>query len=513
MSTAPQSSAQITISDEKKIRVMAEGHGSMAVGESSKLLGVSNYYTWQLKMKAILRRENVWELTEHHVTPAIFPAVVLGTQYTENSMRKAKNLALSGIQLSVADCLLGFVANFTDPALCWEALRLKYSSGNQSHRLLLSNQLHALKMAEGSSMEDYVNRATDLKNKLLAIGDTVSDQTICQLLLNGLPRSYEGVVQTLSNLDTVLTFDQLSTRLLTEAARQEQRTSQLGDDEALVTHFKYNRMPPGMHSTPRGQYPSSEFSHFRGFPRRGSMSRGGRGRSPSRPQIICYQCGKTGHIARDCFSNSQPQRGYNNRSAYANAVENLEVAIAQLQDFNVNSPWYMDSGATTHVTGTKAQLTELTESSTGRGIRAAGGENHAVHGIGNASVNTESGAINMTNVLYVPSLKKSLMSVGALTDSGCLVYFSATNCYVLDNTSKHVIASGHRDQTNGLYRLTTVHEANSLDDEGRLWHRRYGHLSHIGLRHLISHNRVLGLPKVPPLNSVCEECLAGRQHR
>ena len=148
---------------------MGENHGSMSVGESSKLVGVSNYYTWQLKVRAILRRENVWELTENHVTPAIFPAVVLGTQYTENSMRKAKNLALSGIQLSVADCLLGFVANFNDPALAWEALHLKYSSGNQSHKLMLSNQLHALKMPEGGSMENYVNKATDIKNKLSAI--------------------------------------------------------------------------------------------------------------------------------------------------------------------------------------------------------------------------------------------------------------------------------------------------------------------------------------------------------
>ena len=64
---------------------MTESHGSMSVGESSKLVGASNYYTWQLKMRAILRRENVWELNENHVTPAIFLAIVLGTQYSENS--------------------------------------------------------------------------------------------------------------------------------------------------------------------------------------------------------------------------------------------------------------------------------------------------------------------------------------------------------------------------------------------------------------------------------------------
>ena len=249
----------------------------------------------------------------------------------------------------------------------------------------------------------------------------MSDQTLVQLLLNGLPRSYEGVVQTLSNLDIILTFDQLTTRLLTEAARQEQRTSQLGDEEALAAYFQGNRISPNVHDTTQGQF---NHHRFRGFPRRGSSPRPGRGRGFTRPPITCYNYGKTGHIARDCYSQTQVLRG-SGRNAYANAVENLEVALAQLQEMNHNTPWYMDSGASTHVTGSKANLSQLTESSSGRGIRAAGGENHAVQGIGNASVRTESGEINLTNVLYVPSLKKSLVSVEAIANTGCMIIFSS----------------------------------------------------------------------------------------
>ncbi len=55
-------------------------------------------------------------------------------------------------------------------------------------------------------------------------------------MLNGLQKSYESVVQALSNLDIVFTFDQLIGKLLAEVACQEQQTSQLGD-EVLAIHF------------------------------------------------------------------------------------------------------------------------------------------------------------------------------------------------------------------------------------------------------------------------------------
>ena len=120
----------------------------------------------------------------------------------------------------------------------------------------------------------------------------------------------------------------------------------------------------------------------------------------------------------------------------------------------------------------------------------------------------------MTNVLYVPSLKKSLISVGAIADTGCVVLFSIDHCYVLDNkTERQIIASGYSDPMNGLYRLSSPHKANSIDNSGILWHKRYGHLSQIGLKHLVEHKRVTGIPNISFLTTVCEHCLAGKPHR
>jgi hypothetical protein len=49
-------------------------------------------------------------------------------------------------------------------------------------------------MSEGILLEEYLKNARDLKNHLAALGLPVEDHTLVQLVLNGLPRSYEGVI-------------------------------------------------------------------------------------------------------------------------------------------------------------------------------------------------------------------------------------------------------------------------------------------------------------------------------
>jgi hypothetical protein len=52
----------------------------MSIGEANKLVGINNYYIWHLRMKTILKRENVWDITKNHVQPAKLPTTMLGTK-------------------------------------------------------------------------------------------------------------------------------------------------------------------------------------------------------------------------------------------------------------------------------------------------------------------------------------------------------------------------------------------------------------------------------------------------
>ncbi|BBG92824.1 ADP glucose pyrophosphorylase large subunit 1, partial [Prunus dulcis] len=53
----------------------------------------------------------------------------------------------------------------------------------------------------------------------------------------------------------------------------------------------------------------------------------------------------------------------------------------------------------------------------------------------------------------------------------------------------------------------------SSQDLSSLWHRRYGHLSHKGLRTLQNKKMVHGLPQFQASNTTCTDCINGKQHR
>ena len=71
-------------------------------------------------------------------------------------------------------------------------------------------------------------------------------------------------------------------------------------------------------------------------------------------------------------------------------------------------------------------------------------------GTGTATVHIENGAIKLKSVKYVPSMKKNLLSIGAIADAGHRTIFTAQNCWIINHDGK-VVASAHRDPSNGLY--------------------------------------------------------------
>ena len=60
------------------------------------------------------------------------------------------------------------------------------------HQLL--NKLTILRMNSQKSMRDYLMRVEELQLKLTAVGENVSDQMLCSVVLKGLPNSFASFV-------------------------------------------------------------------------------------------------------------------------------------------------------------------------------------------------------------------------------------------------------------------------------------------------------------------------------
>ena len=104
------------------------------------------------------------------------------------------------------------------------------------------------------------------------------------------------------------------------------------------------------------------------------------------------------------------------------------------RDENVDADiWYVDSGASTHMTRNKHWLEDFKEINKGAQIYLGDDKSHQLKGCGKHSVILPNGNIKQIyNVMYVPGITKNLIFVSIITDQGLKVEFLKSNCYIKD---------------------------------------------------------------------------------
>ena len=133
------------------------------------------------------------------------------------------------------------------------------------------------------------------------------------------------------------------------------------------------------------------------------------------------------------------------------------------------------------------------------------------------------GSFILHDALYVPGIKKNLLSVSALARVGLVVKFVDDRCTVHDlSDGDTIVASG--SLCRGLYRLAayekcvkdvacTVSDLQTVSD-AKLWHARFGHLNFASLLRLQKSEMVSLLPRLEaPPKHVCEGCNLGKMQR
>ena len=214
----------------------------------------------------------------------------------------------------------------------------------------------------------------------------------------------------------------------------------------------------------------------------------------------------------------------NGDEEYASQVVGAYLAEVNVLDSKISTKaWYLDSGASNHVTEDSSVFSSLSLSS-GIKIISAGGQSHDVTRVGNVAIRLPTGGIQkISHVLYSPSITKNLISVGFLTDKDYSFEFMSNEC-IIKNSEGCYVGSTSRNSMNGLYKLqgdtllgcrevqnstckAYVLKSHDCSKEA-LWHKRLRHFHHQGLRHMIQSGAVKGLPKMSISNFSCPSCLS-----
>jgi len=111
--------------------------------------------------------------------------------------------------------------------------------------------------------------------------------------------------------------------------------------------------------------------------------------------------------------------------------QNIQAAMHSLSLDPPDEQWYMDTGATSHMTANGGNLTSYSNIS--NNITVGSGHNIPVIGCGNALVQNPQYPLTLNNVLHAPKLIKNLVSVRKFTiDNEVSVEFDSFGFSVKD---------------------------------------------------------------------------------
>ena len=230
-------------------------------------LDESNYAVWNVKMKHLLISKEWWA--------AINAPLVAEAEGQEAPLHQFDAKALSLITLSVADHMLPLISDATTALEAWNTLKDVYRSASTAQLIRLKKELIALHVGDDESITKYMARASTLRDKLQAAGNTISEDDLVIAILAGLPKQFSTVRSIVENLSEIPAVSDLMARLMVVEERNKSNFSgalATTSTATAATTTAATARRPGCATTARRRATSSLTAARRSSPTSGALA-------------------------------------------------------------------------------------------------------------------------------------------------------------------------------------------------------------------------------------------------
>ncbi|KAI0510131.1 hypothetical protein KFK09_010731 [Dendrobium nobile] len=290
-------------------------------------LSPDNYHLWRSQILKICRAngllpflDNSLSIPEETITSA--EGITTQNPVFDQWILTDQNLS-AAICATISSSILPYVLHLDHTADIWHLLETRFQAANRSRMIQLKNELYNISL-KNSTMVQYLNEVKILVDNIAAAGSKIDPEEIILHILNGLPPAYQSFKTSIRTMVNPLGLDQFYSLLISEeihnAADHARLVSSTDQNQALFVSRGRGRRPKSRPPT-NSSYQSEK---------------------PSTGSLQCQICSKKGHSAMDCWHRTNLQ--YTSRS-------DKPSNKALLSNTNQShTDWYLDSGASSHLT-------------------------------------------------------------------------------------------------------------------------------------------------------------------